>query len=800
MMSGGMIGLDRRRLLAGAALAAIGAGFPEIAARAATARALPGRAQPLPLDRVRLQPSPFLDAVRANTTYLMQLEPDRLLHNYRKFAGLEPRGALYGGWESGTIAGEALGHYLSALAHLHAQTGDAEAAKRIDYILAELAEVQKAQGDGYVAGFMRKRKDGAIVDGKEIFPEIMAGDIRSAGFDLNGAWSPFYNLHKVFAGLLDVHKYLGRRQALDIALAFAGYIDRVTGALTAAQMQQVLACEFGGINESFADLYGRTRDPRWRRLAERFHHDAVIDPLTAGQDILPNLHSNTQIPKVIGVARYHEVTGDPRAAIAPRFFWETVVHHHSFVIGGNGDREYFFEPDAIAKHITEQTCEGCSSYNMLKLSRHIFAWNPDGTVFDYYERTHLNHILAQQNPATSMFTYMTPLMSGTKRDWSSPFDDFWCCVCTGMESHAKHGDSIYWEGTGGDTLFVNLFIPSTVHWPARDADLELATKYPFAGQVALTLRGLGNAKPFAIALRIPGWASDTKVTVNGKPAAMLREKGFAIVQRRWKAGDVVALDIPMEIRLEPTEGDDSVVAALRGPMVLAADLGPADQDWQGDAPALVGNDLVGAFRPVSPGNAIYRTQGIGRPGDMALSPFYAHFDRRSAVYFRRFSDAGWARAQVAYRAEQARLRDLAARSVDVMHLGEMQAERDHNLQSDISYPVTYRGRKGRDARTGGYFEFTMKVRPGPLVLQATYWGDERKRKFFILVDGTRIATQTLETNKPGEFFDVDYPIPESLTRGKQSITVRFAPEEGKTAGPVFGVRLYTPKPGSAVQA
>ena len=794
------IHIDRRRLLTGAGLVAVASGFPEIAARAATARVLPAAAQPLPLGQIRLAPSPFLDAVRANTAYLMRLEPDRLLHNYRKFAGLAPKGELYGGWESGTIAGEALGHYLSALAHLHAQTGDAEAATRIDYILAQLAEVQKAQGDGYVAGFMRKRKDGAIVDGKEIFPEIMAGDIRSGGFDLNGAWSPFYNLHKVFAGLLDVHKYLDRRQALDIALAFAAYIDHVTGGLTPAQMQEVLACEFGGINESFADMYGRTGDPRWRRLAQRFHHNAVIDPLTARQDILPNLHSNTQIPKVIGVARYHEVTGDPQAAIAPRFFWNTVVHHHSFVIGGNGDREYFFEPDAIAKHITEQTCEGCSSYNMLKLSRHMFAWNPDGAVFDYYERTHLNHILAQQNPTTSMFTYMTPLMSGTKRDWSSPFDDFWCCVCTGMESHAKHGDSIYWEGKGGDTVFVNLFIPSTAHWDARDADLEIATGYPYDGKVALTLRRLGSAKPFAVALRIPAWAPETAVSVNGKPAPMLRENGYAVIRRRWKTGDVVTLDIPMDIRLEPTEGDDTVVAALRGPMVLAADLGPADQDWQGDAPALVGSDLVAAFTPVSASDATYRTQGIGRPGDMAFSPFYAHFDRRSAVYFRRFTDAGWAKAQVAYRAEQERLRDLAARSVDVMHLGEMQAERDHYLQSDISYPVTYRGRKGRDARSGGYFEFTMKVRPGPLILQATYWGDERKRKFHILVDGTEIATQTLEANKPGEFFDVDYPIPESLTNGKQSITVRFAPEEGKTAGPVFGVRIYTAKAGTTVQA
>src|SRR5690242_17594192 len=517
--------IDRRHLLGGVGAIAIAAGFPDVTARAATMRVLPDRAQPLALEAVRLKPSPFLDAVHANRAYLMRLEPDRLLHNYRKFAGLKPKGELYGGWESQTIAGEALGHYLSALSLLHAQTGNAEAATRIDYILAQLAEVQAVQGDGYVAGFMRKRKDGTIVDGKEIFPEIKAGDIRSGGFDLNGAWSPFYNLHKVFAGLLDVDKHLGRRQALVIATGLAGYIDGITGGLTEAQMQEVLACEFGGISESFTDLYARTGDPRWRRLAERFYHKAVLDPLEQQKDILPYLHSNTQIPKVIGVARYHEVTGDPMTGVAARFFWDRGVHHHSFVIGGNGDREYFFEPDAIARHITEQTCEGCSSYNMLKLSRHMFAWQPDGAVFDYYERTHLNHILAQQNPGTGMFTYMTPMMSGTKRDWSTPFDDFWCCVCTGMESHAKHGDSIFWEGKGSDTFFVNLFIPATAHWQARGADFELTTGYPYDGKVAMTVRRLGSAKPFAVALRIPAWAPGTTVSVNGKPAPVLRDKG-----------------------------------------------------------------------------------------------------------------------------------------------------------------------------------------------------------------------------------------------------------------------------------
>lgn len=780
---------DRRELLAGTAMAALLAAFPRVSR--AQSSALPAAARPLPLRNVRLLPSHFLDAIEANRRYLLSLEPDRLLHNYRKFAGLLPKGAIYGGWESETIAGTALGHYLSALSLLHAQTGDSEAARRVGYIVDELAKVQAAHGDGYVAGFMRKRPDGTIVDGKEIFPEIMRGEIRSAGFDLNGCWVPLYNWHKLFAGLFDAQEHTGNTQALEIAVRLAGYLEKVFAALNDNQVQTVLDCEHGGINESLAELYARTGEKRWLALSERLHHKKILDPLAAGQDILVDIHANTQIPKLIGLARRHELSGDPTCARAARFFWERVTQHHSYVIGGNADREYFFGPDRIAEHITEQTCESCNTYNMLKLTRHLFSWRPHGALFDYYERAHLNHILAHQNPETGMFTYMMPLMSGAAREFSTPVESFWCCLCTGMESHAKHGDSIWWEG--GDTLFVNLFIPSRAEWQARRAAFEMTTRYPYEGEVTMKVASLSRPARFAVALRIPGWAKSATIKVNGKNASMVTEDGYALIRRRWKAGDEITLELPLELRLEPTPGDEQVVALLQGPMVLAADLGPADRPFEGDAPALVGENLLAALTPLAPDQAMYRSRGIGRPQDMEFGPFYRNYQRRSAVYFRRFTDEQWAASQAAYAAEQARLRALQARAVDVMHPGEMQPERDHALTSHISYPVVYRGRRGRDARTGGFFEFTMKVRPGPLILQATYWSEERRRLFHILIDGKRIASQTLNDDAPGRFFEVEYPIPEAITRGKKEVRVRFEPEPGHTAGPVFGVRLFAPE-------
>ncbi|WP_010545294.1 beta-L-arabinofuranosidase domain-containing protein [Sphingomonas elodea] len=743
---------------------------------------------------IRLRPSDYASAVEVNHRALLQLEPDRLLHNFRKYAGLEPKGKLYGGWESDTIAGHTLGHYLTALVLMWQQTGDPEMRRRADYIVAELAEAQAKRGTGYVGALGRKRKDGTIVDGEEIFPEIMRGEIKSGGFDLNGSWSPLYTVHKVFAGLLDVHAGWGNAQALQVTLGLAGYFEKVFAALNDAQMQQMLGCEYGGLNESYAELYARTRDARWMVVAKRLYDDRVLGPLKAGEDKLANFHANTQVPKLIGLARIHELTGDAGDATAARFFWERVTGHHSYVIGGNADREYFSAPDSIAQHITDQTCEHCNTYNMLKLTSHLFAWQPNGVLFDYYERAHLNHVMAAQNPKTGGFTYMTPLMSGAERQYSQPNEDaFWCCIGSGLESHAKHGEAAFWQGEGA--LLVNLYIPAEIDWKAQKAKLVLDTAYPFEGTATLKVEQLARAARFAIALRVPGWAEGKAVvTVNGKPGDAVFDRGYAIVARSWKRDDTIAISLPMALRLEAAPGDDSTVAVLRGPMVLAGDLGPTSTPWNAGDPALVGTDLLAAFTP-APEPAVFETRGIVRPADLRFVPFYRQVERRSAVYFRRFSEAQWRQEQAAFLAEQARLKDVAARSVDVMHLGEMQPERDHDLRSDISYPVSYRGRQGRDARSGGYFDFKMKVKDGPLLLQATYWGGERERSFDILVDGVKIATQTLnDKEQPGKFYDVTYPLPEALTKGKRSVRVRFVPHDRSSAGPVFGVVLFTARP------
>ncbi|WP_026008887.1 beta-L-arabinofuranosidase domain-containing protein [Sphingomonas sp. ATCC 31555] len=784
----------RRELLATAGGALLAASPRVGLAQAARTARLPTKLAPLPLPALRLRPSDYANAVAANHRYLLLLSPDRLLHNFHKYAGMTPKAPIYGGWESDKIAGHTLGHYLTALVLTWQQTGDPEMRRRADYIVAELAAAQAKRGTGYVGALGRRGADGKIVDGETIFREIMRGEIKSTGFDLNGSWSPLYTVHKLFAGLLDVHAGWDSPQALQVTLGLAGYFERVFAALDDERMQQVLGCEYGGLNESFAELYARTRDPRWMAIAKRLYDNRVLDPLKAGEDKLANVHANTQVPKLIGLARIHELTGDVGDAAAARFFWERVTQHHSYVIGGNADREYFAAPDSIALHITDQTCEHCNTYNMLKLTSHLFAWAPDAALFDFYERAHLNHVMAAQHPKTGAFTYMTPLMTGVPRKFAQPDEEeFWCCIGSGMEIHAKHGEAAFWEGEG--MFLVNLYVPAEVTWKARGARLVLDTSYPIGGTATVTMAALARPGRFALALRVPGWARGRAVvTVNGKPAGAAFDKGYAIVERAWKAGDALAITLPMEPRLEATPGDASVVAVLRGPLVMAGDLGAASDPWEGADPAMVGQDLLAGFR-VDAEPATYRTAGVVRPGDLRFVPFYRQYDRRSAVYFKRFGEGEWRAEQAAYFAEQARLREVQARAVDVMHLGEMQPERDHDLRTGgASFPVAYRGRQGRDARSGGWFDFTMKTREGPLVLQATYWGGERDRDFDILVDDVKIATQHLgEKDRPGKFFDVEYPLPEVLTKGKKAMRVRFVPHDRNTAGPVFGVVLFTPR-------
>jgi hypothetical protein len=474
------------------------------------------------------------------------------------------------------------------------------------------------------------------------------------------------------------------------------------------------------------------------------------------------------------------------------YFHDIVVNHHSYVIGGNSEREFFRPPDVIAGALSDRTCEACNSYNMLKLTRRLYSWTPDARLFDYYERTHLNHIMAHQRPDDGMFAYFMPLSSGARRTWSTPEESFWCCVGSGMESHAKHGDSIYWD-SGADTLFVNLFIPSTVNWSKGGMNLALETNYPFGETVSLLIEE-APAEPRTLALRLPAWCAAPALSLNGAPLAADRsEDGYAHLRRLWRAGDRIRLDLPMTLTAEPAPDDPHTVSYLHGPLVLAGDLGPADAPFDRLAPALAGAEAARTPAALADGFAHYELKDAA-PHPVTLKPFFNQYDRRTAVYFPRVTRAEWAEKEKAFVIAQAERAALAARTIDVIHLGEPDSERRHDFRTNHSDVVAFGGKNGRQTwwGVGNYIEFEMAVTPEARFLYALYWGEEVDKNFDFLIDGEVVARETRPGPPAAKFISRAYPLPESPSDGERSVTVRF--ETKGSDAPVYECRILREQP------
>lgn len=729
---------------------------------------------------VRLLEGPFRHAMDLDAKFLLTLEPDRLLSWFRKEAGLVPKAENYGGWEARGIAGHSLGHYLTACSRMYQTTDDARFRERVNYVVDDLSVCQKANTNGFL---------GAMPDGKKIFAEVARGEIRSAGFDLNGGWVPWYNLHKLFAGLIDAHRYTGNAKALEVASRLADWADATTRDLTDQQWQKMLACEHGGMNESMADLYALTDNTTYLALARKFYHKAILGPLAASRDELGGKHANTQIPKIIGAARIYELTGDQKFATISSFFWETVTHNHSYVTGGNSMGEHFGPPGKLNDRLRSDTTETCNTYNMLKLTRHLFERDPKAAYADYYERAVWNHILASQNPEDGKVCYFVSLRQGGTKQYQ-PFLGFTCCNGTGMENHASYGDNIYFHGK--NDLWVNLFIASELNWADKGVRVRQETDFPNAGTTRLKF-SCDKPVKLALHLRHPFWATNGfAVKLNGKETETTsRPQSFATLNREWRNGDVVELEMPLGLRIETMPDNPRRIALFDGPILLAGSL-PVTSD-QSPVPVFLteGRALTDWVKPVATQSLRFRTQGVGRPADVDLKPFYMTHGDRYSVYWDNFSEEDWTKRQGEIRAEEQRLKELEARTMDVFQPGEMQPERDHNVKGEKSEPVEALGRKLRHAFDGGWFSFEMKVDPNATnQLLCNWWGSESgNRTFDILVDDKKITTQTLLNNRPGQFWDAIYPIPAELTKGKSKITIKLQAQPGNYAGGLFGCRM-----------
>ncbi len=750
------------------------------------------KARPFDLKQVRLLDGPFRDAMLRDKKYLLSLDPDRLLHTFRAGAGLPSDAEPLGGWERPDceVRGHTVGHYLSACALMYAGTGDERLKDRAGLVVAELAKCQAAIGkSGYLSAFPE-----SFIERAEACQRV---------------WAPYYTLHKIYAGLLEVYHHCGNRQALDVAEKMAAWNQTRLDRLDRDRMQAMLdRTEQGGMNEALAYLAAATGKPTYLAMARRFDQDRYVEPLARGEDRLKGEHVNSFIPNIIGTARQYELTGNQRDRNIAEYFWNQVTTARSYCTGGTSNEEHWrSEPCELAGELGDHTQETCCTYNMLKLTRHLFCWDPRPQYADYYERALYNSILSTQDPKTGMMMYFVPLAPGRWKYFNLPNDSFWCCTGTGMENHAKYGEGIYFHD--GEGLLVNLFIPSELDWKDRGVRIRQETGFPESDSTTLTVFARKPVQ-MSVRVRVPYWAGrGVTVKLNGTLLEGKAEpSSYLAVRREWRDGDRLEMTLPMSLHAAPMPDDKTVVAFMYGPLVLAGRLGGAelirdmtytDKNWfpfprdrVAAAPKLVvdSDDLEDWLKPVEGQPLTFRT--TGQQQDVTLIPYHKLFGERYAVYWRVFKRGSPEHGQML--AEEEARRKYLARLVDEVEIGERQSESDHGLEGERTQNGSHRGRSWRHATGGGWFSYRMKVLPDePVTLVCTYWGSDRPpRTFDILVDGEKIATQSLDNNRPGEFFQVEYKIPPELTRGKGDVTVRFQAHPANLAGGVFACGMLKP--------
>ena len=766
------------------------------------------KASPFPLEDVRLLDGPFREAMLRDQAYLLELDPDRLLHNFRVNVGLPSTAKPLGGWEAPDVElrGHTVGHYLSALALMYASTGDGRFKARGDLMVAELAKVQQAApSKGYHAGYL------------SAFPEELFDRVEAR----QRVWAPYYTIHKIMAGLLDMYQLAGNRQALDVLEKQAAWVKFRMDRLTHEQQQSMLMTEHGGMVEVLSNLYAATGNAEDLRVARLFDHAFILDPLARREDKLDGLHANTQIPKIIGAAREYEMTGDARYRDIATYFWDRVALHRSFANGGDSDDESFFPVDRFSEHLGASASETCNTYNMLKLTRHLFSWEPSAALMDFYERGLFNHILAQQDPATGGMFYYCPLLPGAFRTYSTPDASFWCCVGTGMENHGKYPDTIYFHSN--DALYVNLFIASELNWREKGLLVRQDTRFPEQDSSRLVFTAATPTR-LAVKVRFPSWAvSGMSLAVNGAAQPVAGKPGsYVTVDREWTTGDTLSIRMPMSLRIEALPDNPKVVAFLYGPTLLAGDLGregltptvrygpsspPVRRMTMPAVPGIVGDarTVLASVKPVSGSPLAFilpvripriRSGRISktdiRPDRMTLVPFYRASDIRYTAYWNLYTEAEWRAREKTAAAAALRQRGMAARTIDLVDLGTPASEKAHDYQASHATQPDFDGRLGREAAGDGWFSYALKARPdAPLDLAMACRGSEGQRRTFdIFVDGQRIATETLPYH-PTELLDFEYPIPEALTRGKTRIVVKIQPRGQAATAQVFEMRTLT---------
>lgn len=763
-------------------------------------------ADEFPLGDVTLLDGPLKKARDLNIKTLLQYDCDRLLAPYRKEAGLQPKAKAYPNWDG--LDGHVGGHYLTAMA-INAATGNEECRKRMEYIISELQECADANiknnpqwGRNYIGG---------MPNSANIWSNFKKGDF-GVYF---GSWAPFYNLHKMYAGLRDAWLYCGNEQAKKLFLQFSDWAVELTAALSDEQMEQMLSNEHGGMNEVLADAYAITGEKKYIDCAKRFSHKRLFTPMSQRQDCLDNMHANTQVPKVIGFERISDLTGDETYHVASDFFWDIVTGERSLAFGGDSRREHFPSKDACMDFINDiDGPESCNTNNMLKLTEDLHRRNPEARYADYYELATFNHILSTQHPEHGGYVYFTPARPRHYRNYSAPNEAMWCCVGTGMENHGKYGQFIYTKVN--DALFVNLFVASELNWREKGIKVRQSTEFPYGETSRITIaEGKGSMK---LMVRYPGWVSpgQFKVTVNGQPVALVSgPSSYVCIDRKWKKGDVVEVTFPMHNAIKYLPNEPQYIALMHGPIMLGMKTGTedlahlvADDSRFGQyaggkklpvdkAPILINDNIESIASQLNPieGKPLHftLTTKMENPINNEIQPFFEIHDSRYMMYWLALSEKNY-KGYLDNLAQQERERqELEARTVDKVQPGEQQPETDHKMETDQSYTGNTNDCFWRDASDGHYFSYLMQTQGiSDLSLRIKYWGvgEWKSHEFDILIDDTVVkSVNNTGKYRISEFKYEVYEIPAELLAGKSQVRVKFVAKERKQIGEIYEVRL-----------
>ena len=762
-----------------------------------------------PLGDITLLDGPLKHARDLNVQVLLKYDCDRMLAPYRKEAGLQPRKPSYPNWDG--LDGHVGGHYLSALA-INAATGNEECRKRMEYMISELQLVLDANNqrpEAWCHNYI-----GGVPNSAKMWTAFSKGDFGP----YFGTWAPFYNIHKMYAGLRDAWLYCGNEQAKNLFLKFCDWAVDITRDLNDEQMEKMLGNEHGGMNEVLADAYAITGEQKYLDCARRFSHRMLLVPLENGKDCLDNLHANTQIPKVIGYQRIAELAHDVQYHNASEYFWEIVTRQRSLALGGNSRREHFPTKENCIDYINDiDGPESCNTYNMLKLTEDLNRVKPNGMYGDFYETAMFNHILSAQHPQHGGYVYFTSARPRHYRNYSAPNEAMWCCVGTGMEDHGKYGQFVWTHDKGvkaeDDALYVNLFVASELNWKDRKMVIRQQTAFPYAeSSVVEVAKGKGT---FILKVRKPSWCKNFTVKGVGFDADSYEENGFVCMKRKWKKGDQVKISMPMHAYIKPMINVPQYVAIMYGPILLGMKTGTEDMrsliaddsrfgQYAGgkklaldEAPILLPkhlDDIAKDLKPI-PGKPLHFKLATHMENAIEgeLQPFFEIHDSRYMMYWLALGENDY-KAYMQKLADEEKARQaLEARTVDKVNPGEQQPETDHRMETDDSSKGNTEGVFFRDARDGHFFSYLMQTKGETnLSLQLKFWGQDewRTSEFDIYVnDKLLCSVNNSHRWRTTQFKTVDYAIPSEFVKGKKEIRVKFVAHKGKQVGQIYGVRL-----------